>query len=142
MAENNKRNWIGIEKDDFEIYQQFTKETKYFNQNIELFTCATLIGIYIVGQPLPIKNRRDLIRLDMRTTNKNFTIVKCLAIAKENDVNILNNENKLYSYCENYANAGIKELYRWYTDKDYDFETKVSKVLLDFWRQVDLNSID
>lgn len=142
MVEKDKRTVIYIENNDFDIYRKIIKETKYFKKNLELFTCAVLVGKFIVKESLPLKNRKDYIRVDIDTSGQNFTILKCLAIASDNNVNILNNENKLYTYCENYANAGIKEIYKWYTDKNYEFETKISKILLEFWDKIDLKSLN
>lgn len=142
MVEKNKRTFIYIDNNDFEIYRRIIKETKYFKKNLELFTCAVLVGKFIVKQPLPLKSRKDYIRADTDTSSQNFTILKCLAIANYNDVNILNNEDKLYGYCEKYANAGITKIYEWYTDKNYDFETIISKMLLEFWDKIDLKSLN
>ena len=55
---------------------------------------------------------------------------------------ILNNEDKLYGYCEKYANAGITKIYEWYTNKNYDFETIISKMLLELWDKIDLKSLN
>lgn len=142
MSEKNKRTFLYIDEDDFKRYQKIINKEEYFKKNIELFTCAVLIGRFIVGQPLPLKKRKDYIRLDMNTSNQNFVILKCLAIANYDDVNILNNDEKLYSYCEMYANAGFKEIYKWYSDDNYDFETKISKIVLDFCNQIDFNSLN
>ena len=60
MAET-KRTTIDIDKSDFELYQKLMK-TSYFKNNLHLFTCAVLIGKFIVKKPEGIKKRKDYIR--------------------------------------------------------------------------------
>ena len=128
MAET-KRTTIDIDKSDFELYQKLMK-TPYFKNNLHLFTCAVLVGKFIVEKPMGIKKRKDYIRVNDNRNNQNLTILKSLAISYNDGVNILTDENSLYAYCEKYARSGIQKIYEWYDDPSHDFGTVVSKELL------------
>ena len=139
MAET-KRTTIDIDKSDFELYQKLMK-TSYFKNNIHLFTCAVLIGKFIVKNPIGIKKRRDYIRVNDNRNNQNLVILKSLAISYNDSVNILTDENSLYAYCEKYARAGIKQIVEWYDDPSHDFGTTISKQMLEAFKEIDLEAL-
>ena len=68
-------------------------------------------------------------------------ILKSLAISKFNDVNVLSDEDKLFSLCEDYANAGIKQLDAWYNDNEESFDNILTKELLKSWETLDFDKI-
>ena len=142
MADKKTRTFIFIDDDDFDKYQKLLK-THYFKgkKNIDLFACATLVGLYSVENPSPLdnSNKRDYIRVNDNKNKESMIILKSLAISEFNNANVLADEEKLFSFCENYANAGIKELYLWYEDNHFDFDEKMTKFLLNFWNTVDLD---
>ena len=145
MSEDKKnRTFVFIDERDFEIYQTLMK-THYFKgmKNIDLFLCATLIGIDVVGKPSTLDNskKRDYFRVNDNKNKESMVILKSLAISKFDDVNVLSDEDKLFSFCEDYANAGIKQLYAWYVDKEESFENILIKELLKSWKTLDLEKI-
>ena len=68
-----------------------------------------------------------------------MAILKCFAISSLNDVAILNNEDDMFSYCEKYANAGIKEIKNW---EKLDFNTELSNALIKFWKKIDFDLLE
>ena len=133
----SKRTLIYIENEDFELYQKLIKNTdKYFKNNLHLFTCATLIGKFEVWKSSKLKKKKDYIRINDNSSDQNLTILKSIAISNNENVNILTDEDKLYSYCEGYANTGIKKIYEWYEDSAHDFGTTLSKVLLKAFKNI------
>ena len=140
--DDKKRTFIFIDESDYDNYKEL-KETHYFKskKNIDLFLCATLIGIYCVKEPMELDNssKKDYIRVNDNQRNDAMPILKSLAISKYNDVNILSNENDLFGYCENYANSGIKQLYAWYKDPAFEFDTILAKELLKCWAGIDFD---
>lgn len=140
-TDNKKRTTINIDKEDFFMYQELIA-SDYFKNNLHLFTCAVFIGKYIVKKPTAIKSSRGYIRPNDNRNDDNLTILKSFAISENNDVNILNNEEDLYSFCEKYARTGIQELYCWYTDNSYDFDVILAEKLLEAWGQIDLSMLD
>ena len=140
MAET-KRTTIDIDKSDFELYQKLMK-TSYFQNNLHLFTCAVLIGKFIVKKPTAIKKRKDYIRVNDNRNNQNLVILKSLAISYNDSVNILTDENSLYAYCEKYARPGIKQIFEWYDDPNHDFGTTISKEMLKVFKNIDLDKLE
>ena len=140
--EESDRTFIYIEDNDFKKYQKFM-ETPYFKKNIEVFTIAVLIGKYVVKKPLPIKGKKkDYIRVGFNSNNPNMTILKAIAISSLNDVNALVDEEKIFDYCESYANSGFKQLYEWYNTSSSVFSTNLSKVLFEFLDNFDMEKLE
>lgn len=144
MVNKKNRTFIFIDNDDFDKYKKLS-QSHYFKgkKNIDLFAIATLVGIHSVKDSLPLdnSNKKDYIRVNDNKNKESMIILKSLAISEFNNANILADEEKLFSYCENYANSGIKELYLWYSDNNFDFDQKIAKLLLEFWDIVDLDDI-
>lgn len=145
MSKDNKnRTFIFIDENDFETYQKLMK-THYFKRmkNIDLFLCAALVGISIVGKPSALDNskKKDYIRVNDNKNKESMVILKSLAISKFDDVNVLSDEDKLFSFCENYANAGIKRINKWYNSKEESFENILTKELLKCWKKLDFDKL-
>lgn len=133
-----KRSIVYIDDDDFKFCQKLIKNKKYFKNNIHLFTLAALVGKYVIkeSKEIPKGQKRDFFRVGDNITDDNMVILKCLAISSTNDVTILNNEDDIFSYCEKYANAGIKEIKHW---EKSDFGAELSEALIKCWKKIDLD---
>lgn len=145
MTKDDKtRTFVFIDKRDFETYQELIK-THYFKgkKNIDIFLCATLIGLNVVGKPSPLDNskKKDYFRVNDNKNKESMIILKSLAISKFNDVNVLSDEDKLFSFCEDYANAGIKRLNSWYKSNEDTLENIITKELLKAWKTLDFDKI-
>lgn len=145
--EDKKRNFIYIDDDDFEFYQEL-KKSHYFNdksyKNIDLFLFATLVGLKIVGKPSPLDNvnkKKDYIRVNDNKNKDSMVILKSLAISKFNDVNVLSNNDKMFSFCEDYANSGIKRIKSWCNSTEETFDNILTKELLKCWNELDFDEI-
>lgn len=137
----SKKDIVRVNSDDFEIFQKFRK-TKYFNSNIQLFTMAVLIGRYILQESENLGiNPQDYVRPADNESSDYLVILKCLVISDMGDVNILNDEDKLYSYCEKYAGPGIRELNKWHNSNEISFEDALATVLMEAWKNIDVDSI-
>ena len=136
-----RRSIVYIDDDDFKFCQKLIKKNDYFKNNIHLFTLATLVGKYVINESLniPKGKKKDFFRVQDNKDDDNMVILKCFAISSLNDVAILNNEDDIFSYCEKYANAGIKEIRTW--DK-LDFSTELSDALMKFWRKIDFDLLE
>lgn len=145
MSKDDKnRTFVFIDKNDFKTYQDLLK-THYFKgkKNIDIFLCATLIGLNVVGKPSPLDNseKKDYFRVNDNKNKESMIILKSLAISKFDDVNVLSDEEKLFSFCEDYANAGIKRLNSWYHSKEDTLENILTKELLKSWKTLDFDKI-
>lgn len=145
--ENNGRTLVYVDHDDFDFYQEL-KQSHYFKdksfKNIDVFLFATLVGLKIVGKPKSLKDankKKDYFRVNDNKNKDSMVILKSLAISKFDDVNILSNEDKLFSFCEDYANSGIKRIYSWYNDKENSFDNILTKELLNCWNDLDFDEL-
>ena len=145
--EDKTRNFIYIDNDDFDFYQEL-KKSHYFNdnsiKNIDLFVFAALIGLNVVGNPVSLSNaskKKDYIRVNDNKTKEGMVILKALAISKFDDVNVLSDEDKLFTLCEDYANAGIKRINDWYNSNEESFDNILTKELLKSWKTLDFDKI-
>ncbi len=135
-----RRSIVYIDEDDFKFCQKLIK--KYdFKNNIQLFTLATLVGKYVIkeSKQIPKGNKKDFFRVADNKDDDNMVILKCLAISSLNDVAILNNEDDIFSYCEKYANAGIKEIKTW---EKLDFNIELSDALMKFWKKINFDLLE
>lgn len=146
-VEDKKRNFIYIDDKDFEFYQEL-KKSHYFNdksfKNIDLFLFATLVGLKIVGKPSPLENvdkKKDYIRVNDNKNKDSMVILKSLAISKFNDVNVLSNNDKIFSFCEDYANSGIKQIKLWCNNTEESFDSILTKELLKCWNELEFDRI-
>lgn len=143
--EDKSRTIVYVDEHDFDtIYKKLIK-SHYFKgmKNIDLFLCATLVGMNVVGKPSPLNNskKKDYFRVIDNKNKESMIILKSLAISKFNDVNVLSDEDKLFSLCEDYANAGIKQLDAWYNDNEESFDNILTKELLKSWKTLDFDKI-
>ena len=138
-----KKTIVYVDENDFRFYQKLVKKHHLFKNNIHLFTCAVLIGKFLLKKPknIPKGHKKDLFRVIDNLDDENMAILKCIAISSMDDVDIIADENKLFSYCERYANSGIKQIEEWY-EGAYDFDTEFSKVLLNAWNDIDFDKLE
>lgn len=148
MSKKDKtRNFIYIDAEDFDFYQEL-KKSHYFNdssiKNIDIFVFAALIGLNVVGSPSPmsdVSKRKDYLRVNDNKNKEAMVILKALAISKFDDVNVLSDEDKLFTLCEDYANAGIKRIRDWYNSTEDSFDNILTKELLKSWKTLDFDKI-
>lgn len=142
MSKIKKRDTVRVSSDDFEIFQKFAKKTKYFDNNIHVFTTAVLIGKYVLQESEKLKKPKDYFRPESNESSEYLIILKCLAISDMDDVNILTDEDKLYSYCEKYTGPGIRELNKWYNSNEISFEDALINVLMKAWENIDIELLN
>ena len=128
--------------EDFDIFQKLTKNTDYFKNNLHLFTCAVLVGKFVLNETSKIENKRkDVVRIIDNRNDENLAILKCLAISEYKDVNILTDEKKMFEYCEKYARTGLHQIYEWHHDPSYDLGTVLSRELIGAMRNINLDDL-
>ena len=145
MGDDEKtRAIVYVDERDFDTYKKLIK-SHYFKgmKNIDLFLCATLIGMNVVGRSSSLDNskKQDYFRVIDNKNKESMVILKALAISKFDDVNVLSDEDKLFSFCEGYANSGIKQLDAWYNDNEETFDNILTKELLNAWKTLDFDKI-
>ncbi|WP_042708475.1 hypothetical protein [Methanobrevibacter wolinii] len=133
MVTIKQRLTININKKYYSLYQDIIDNTEWGNRNnLKLFTITVLIGKYIVNKSMPITNNsHPYLRVRDNDQKEDMTILKCFAILESGDINILKDEDKMFTICENYTTAGIIELTKWYKSNEEDIILKLSDILED-----------
>ncbi|WP_413828350.1 MULTISPECIES: hypothetical protein [unclassified Methanobrevibacter] len=132
MVETVERTVINIEEEDFEIYQSIMQKPEWKGKtNIELFTIAVLIGKFEVKKFQPLNKQKSYIRVKDNADKDEMTLLKCLAIMENEDVNIIKNEDEMFKITEGYAKTGIRKLFEWYEDSTQYITELISEVLTD-----------
>lgn len=129
-SESNNKITINIDKNDFVLYEKLKKDLG-FSKNIDLFTMAALIGKFVVKTREEIKSPKSYWRLNDNLNSDNMSILKCLAISEDDDLNLLSSDKDLFIICEEYANAGIKELYKYHSNAGINFNVRIGELLLE-----------
>lgn len=138
---SNERTFIYIDENDYDMYKTL-QDKMTFNKNLHIFTCAVLVGKFIVGKSLNIKKKKDFIRPAFNKGKDNLVILQSVAIAHEGNVSVLNDEEKLYSICEGYARTGISKMYEWYLSGEYDFDSVLGDTLIEKFEELNLDEIN
>lgn len=122
-------------KEDRPKYTEILKSNLPFKNNLELFTMAALIGKYVLNEKNSINKTDPYIRVIDNLNSDDMVILKCIAIAEKEDVKVIKDDAEMFKVCEEYARAGIAVLYDWFDNKNVDFETKLSEILLKSFKE-------
>ena len=133
MYENKSRPTINVNKNYFSLYQEITSKPEWgTGSNLKLFTVTVLIGKYIVGKKIPIKdNSHTYLRVRDNDKKDDMALLKCFAVLESGDWNILKDEDAMFSICEDYTTAGILKLKEWYETNEEDIEDILSDNLFE-----------
>ena len=121
-------------KDDFKecSYQNLDKILSL--GNIEFFTVTVLIGKVIVKERKEYPDSGEqYIKYSANKTKDEITILKAVAVDEAKNIYILKDYEAMRKIWHDYSITGFEKLYEWYSDKDMDFQTKISEVLLDIF---------
>ena len=58
-----------------------------------------------------------------------MTLLKCFAIMESGDINIIKDEDAMFSICEEYTTSGIIKLTEWYNSNEQDIIETLSEEL-------------
>jgi len=108
--ENKMPDRLNIRKSDRKDYDRLLEKDSPFagKENKDLFMMALIIGFH---EETRVKlDRKEGFFLLYHLNDKENSIIKAIAVAKEGDLNILLDKKKVYSIVEEYAAGGIKLL--------------------------------
>ena len=133
MVEIKTRTTINVHEKYFPIYQEILENPEWGQRdNLKLFTITVLIGKYIVGEQISLKNNSNTyLRVRDNDKKDDMTLLKCFAVLESGDINILKDEDAMFTLCENYTTAGIIKLKEWYDSNDQDIILTLSENLTD-----------
>ena len=133
MVEIKTRTTINVYDEYFPVYQEIIKYPEWgLRDNLKLFTITVLIGKYIVGEKISLEDHvNTYLRVRDNDKKDDMTLLKCFAILESGDVNILKDEDAMFTICENYTTAGIKQLKEWYDSNEQDIILTLSDLLIE-----------
>jgi len=104
------RDRLFINRRDREDYERLKRRDSPFagKENKELFMLALVAG-YVDGNRIPLKDRDGFVRLEY-LNDREKSIIKAIAITEEDNLDVLLDEDKVYTIAEEYAASGIKLL--------------------------------
>ena len=122
---------INVYDEYFPVYQEIMKYPEWgLRDNLKLFTITVLIGKYVVDEKISLEDHvNTYLRVRDNDKKDDMTLLKCFAILESGDVNILKDEDAMFTICENYTTAGIKQLKKWYESNDQDIMVTLSELL-------------
>lgn len=108
------RDTVTIDESVHEMYKRLTDGTDPvaapFRTMKDVFMFAACLG-YQKGKPQRLKGKKQIIfRWAQFSPQTDIPILKAIAIASKEDVNVLQTQNEILTIAEEYANAGIHEL--------------------------------
>ncbi len=131
MAKNKERTTINIYDEYFPIYQNIIDKDEWkVGDNLKLFTISVLIGKYICNEKISIENHvKGFLRVKDNAKKDEMVLLKSFAIMESGDINIIKDEDAMFSICEQYTTAGILKLKEWYESKEQDIIETLSEEL-------------
>jgi len=124
MMEKKKVDRIYIDKKDIGDYERLKQRDSPFanSQNKEIFLAALVIG-YHEGGRIELKNKEGYFRTEY-LTDEERALIKAIAVSAEGTLNVLLDDQKVYSIAEEYATGGITLLKARVFGGDYGSYTK------------------
>jgi len=110
LTEEKKVDRIYIDKKDVDDFNRLKeKDSPFANcQNKEIFLAAMVVG-YHEGGRIELKNKEGYFREEY-LSDEERALIRAIAISEAGDLNVLLNEQKIYSIAEEYATGGISLL--------------------------------
>jgi len=123
------------EKDFKDLLEKDSPLSKKGNKHI--FIMGMVMGFYNVSR-VPLDKKEQFVRIEY-LNDDDKSLIKAIAINEENDLNILLDEERVYSIAEEYASGGIKYLKEMVLIKEYgSFIKKFETYLLDKFNKLKL----
>jgi hypothetical protein len=137
MTEKKKVDRVYVDRKDLADFNRLKEKDSPFSncQSKDIFLAALVVG-YHEGGRIPLKNREGYFRTEY-LTDEERTLIKAVAIATEGDLNVLLDEQKIYSIAEEYATGGISLLKaRVFSDEYGSYVKKLESDLLRTYEKV------
>lgn len=127
---------VKINKADREKYAEIKDSNGDLKgcENSDILMIAAMMAFYEKGpnsiKDCPPANEAFVLENYLSETQEN--IMKVLAVATKNDINVLSDKSEIFKITENYATVGIPILYKKYFADQYDFIEVMEEMLIDF----------
>jgi hypothetical protein len=140
MTEQKKVDRIYVDKKDISSYDLLRQKPSPFanGQNKDIFLAALVVG-YHEGVKLPLKSKEGYFRTEYLKSEEK-ALIKSIAVATTGDLNVLLDEQRIYSIAEEYATGGISLLLdRVQNDSYGSYAKKLENELLQIFGKVTEN---
>ena len=120
-----------IEEEKRSIYDEILKNesSPFFNhKDSELFFSAVAVGYYYKKKE-PLKKKRDLFRTFTIGDKSKIWLLKAVAVSTSG-IEVLKDIKEVVKICEEYANSGIDQIYKWHSE-GIDICNNLSEIMLD-----------
>jgi hypothetical protein len=110
MAEEKKVDRLFVDKRDLDDFNRLKEKDSPFagSQNKDVFLAAMVTG-YHEGGRVPLKTKEGYF-MKSYLRDEELALIRAIAIAEENNLNVLLDEQKVFSIAEEYAAGGIQQL--------------------------------
>ena len=110
MTEKKKIDRIYIDRRDLDDFNRLKQKDSPFvnSQNKDIFLAAMVVGHHEGGR-IGLKNKEGYFRVEY-LTDEERALIRAIAISTEGNLNVLLDEQKVYSIAEEYAAGGIQLL--------------------------------
>jgi hypothetical protein len=110
MTEKKKVDRVYVDKKDIADFNRLKERDSPFAncQSKEVWLAAMVVG-FSEGGRIPLKNKEGYVRIEY-FTDEERALIKSIAVATEGNLNVLLDEQKIYSIAEEYATGGIQIL--------------------------------
>lgn len=122
MSDTNRdRDTISIDSSFHQFYKDMTEENNTldapFKMMKDIFMLAMCLGMRLGKKKSLDTKKQSIFRWAQFDAQVDVPLLKAVAIADTGDVNILLNRNEILNIAEEYANAGIHELYTYFLNE-------------------------
>ncbi len=106
---------VSIEPSVHELYRDLTERSRENPENApfllmkDVFMWAVALGVK-AGERRPLSGSRQIFRWDQLSQDLDVPVLRAIAIADTDDVEVLKWEDQVLRIAEEYANAGIREI--------------------------------
>jgi len=110
MSEGKKVDRLYVDKRDLKDFNRLKEKDSPFvgAQNKDVFLAAMVIG-YKERSKIELKKKEGYFRKDY-LTDQDIALIRAISVSDEDSLNVLLNEQKVFSIAEQYAAGGIKLL--------------------------------
>ena len=104
---------VSIDKDVHDLYKELTEKSNKYPENApfylmkDVFRWSVALGVH-AGKRKKLKKREQIFRWDQLSQDIDIPVLRAIAIAETEDIEIIAHEDQILRIAEEYANEGIR----------------------------------
>ncbi|MDZ4170522.1 MAG: hypothetical protein U1C19_00025 [Methanobacteriaceae archaeon] len=124
---------FSINKSDRTTYKKLKKLGPFKGQhNSCIFVVAVALGFFKAKNGIELDDPDQFLH-DHNLTERQKSIIKAVAVHKENNLEVLANQDKVVKIANEYANAGLPLIESMVNEHDPDFITSLEDKMVDYF---------